>query len=330
MNLLTNRPKITVIGGGTGLPIILSALRSQRADVTAIVTVADDGGSSGVIRDYVNVVPPGDIRNCLTALSELSDLEKDVFQYRFDSEDQFFAGHAIGNLIIAALTEMKGNIFEAVNLLNEMMRISGHVYPVSNEPLTLYAAFEDGSVGVGESKIATFRKPIDHVYVKTSDGGNEAVAHEAVVQAIMDSDMVVLGPGSLYTSILPNLTIQNVAEAVRNTSAEVVYICNIMTQWGETEHFTDADHVRVLHKHLGENFIDTVLVNNEQVPDEWINPIENGEYLYQVATDFSALRDQGCRVISSDFLHLSERGVCHDGDKVVEELYRLLYSAKVD
>ncbi|WP_025730322.1 gluconeogenesis factor YvcK family protein [Atopobacter phocae] len=323
-----SQTKIAVIGGGTGLPVLLRALRKTHADVTAIVTVADDGGSSGVIRDYVNVVPPGDIRNCLTALSDLPDLEKDIFQYRFDSDDQFFAGHAIGNLIIAALTEMKGNIFDAVVLLNDMMRINGRVYPASEEPLTLYAQFKDGTLGVGESKIATHRKPIEYVYVKTSDTQEEAVANPQVIQVIMESDMIVLGPGSLYTSILPNVMIGNLGQALCETEAEIVYICNIMTQWGETEHFTDADHVRVLHRHLKQPFIDTVLVNNEPVPETHINPIENGEYLYQVGDDFEGLRAEGCRVISADFLDVTDKGVFHDGEKVVDELHRIISRAK--
>lgn len=326
-NHLRKRPRVTVIGGGTGIPVILKQLK-QVADVTAIVTVADDGGSSGIIRDYINVVPPGDIRNCLTALSELDHLMKDIFQYRFDSEDQFFAGHAIGNLIIAALTEMKGNIFEAVLLLNKMMKINGHVFPAADDPLTLFAEFKDGSIGEGESKIATFHKPIKRVWVKDRQNNSDPVANDDVIKAIMASDMVVLGPGSLYTSILPNLMISNLGKAVCETSAEVVYICNIMTQWGETEHFTDADHVRVLHEHLGQKFIDTVLVNTETVPDAYINPVENGEYLYQVTYEFEGLRQEGCRVISADFLDINNGGVYHDGQKVIDELMRIIQSAK--
>ena len=155
------RPKIVVLGGGTGLPVILKNLKAQSADITAIVTVADDGGSSGTIRDYVNVVPPGDIRNVLVSLSDLPKLQEEIFQYRFDSDDHFLAGHAIGNLIIAAITEMKGNVFEAIQLLAEMMRVDGQVYPASEEPLILHAEFEDGTVGFLENlKLPTTVKPL--------------------------------------------------------------------------------------------------------------------------------------------------------------------------
>lgn len=329
-------PKITVIGGGTGLPVLLRNLRKRDADVTAVVTVADDGGSSGIIRDYMNVVPPGDIRNCMIALSPMNALQKEIFQYRFNSDDQFFAGHAIGNLIIAALTEMRGNIFDAIRLLSRMMVVEGHVYPAAEEPLLLRAEFQDGTIVDGESKLVKYRKKIKRVSVHCYDENRELdesrtpTAAREVINAIMEADMVVLGPGSLYTSILPNLMISDIGRAVCETKAEVVYICNIMTQRGETEHFTDADHVRVLHDHLGTKFIDTVLVNTEAVPEEYLNQQKNEEYLYQVKYDFQGLRDEGCRVVSSDFIKLREKGVYHDGEKVIDELFRLLQSARIE
>lgn len=322
------RPKIVVLGGGTGLPVILKNLKAQSAEITAIVTVADDGGSSGTIRDYVNVVPPGDIRNVLVSLSDLPRLQEEIFQYRFDSDDHFLAGHAIGNLIIAAITEMKGNVFEAIQLLAEMMRVDGQVYPASEEPLILHAEFEDGTMVSGESKIAHDRKIIDRVYVTPTDNNHAAKAARQVIDAILEADMVVLGPGSLFTSILPNLMIQDLGEAVVNTKAEVVYICNIMTQLGETENFSDADHIKVLHKHLGHQFIDTILVNTEHVPEDYMDKERYDEYLVQVTHDFEGLRNENCRVISADFLKLRDQGVFHDGEKVVEELLRLVFGAK--
>ena len=191
------RPKIVVIGGGTGLPVILNALKEQNADITAIVTVADDGGSSGAIRDYINVVPPGDIRNVLVSLSDLPQEEKDIFQYRFNSSDSFFAGHAIGNLIIAALDEMQGNIFDAVQSLSRMMRIDGRIFPASNEPLTLNAEFVDGTTESGETEITSKDKRIKRVWVTDTDSDEEPKAVLPVLAAIMQADAVVLGPGSL-------------------------------------------------------------------------------------------------------------------------------------
>ena len=324
---MLHKPKIVVIGGGTGLPVVLRGLRDQGADVTAVVTVADDGGSSGILRNYINVVPPGDIRNVLVALSELPDLELDIFQYRFKSSDQFFAGHAIGNLIISALSEMKGGIFTAVQELSEMMKINGHIYPVANEPLTLNAEFTDGTKLSGESEITAAHKQIKRVWVTPSadNDGHPARPVSEVLTAIKNADQIVIGPGSLFTSILPNLMISEVGQAVCESKAEVIYICNIMTQKGETDNFTDADHVRVLNQHLGKNFIDTVLVNIQPVPANYLDFQEWNEISQPVKHDFRGLRAQGCRVISSNFLRLKDNGAFHDRDKVVAELMNRLH-----
>ena len=319
------KPKIVVVGGGTGLPVILKSLRNQGADITAIVTVADDGGSSGEIRESIAMAPPGDLRNVLVSLSDMPQFYEDIFQYRFKKEDQFLANHTIGNLIIAAVAEMRGSTYEAIQLLARMMHVDGHIYPSSETPLTLHAVFKDGTTAIGESKIAIDRKTIDHVYVRNTTDDKEAKAARKVVSAIMEADMVVLGPGSLFTSILPNLVIPEIGEAIVQTEAEVVYICNIMTQKGETEHFSDADHIRVLHEHLKQPFIDTVLVNTERVPEGYMDPEIYDEYLVQVAHDFNGLRNEGCRVVSTDFLELKNGGVFHDGEKVVEELLSLIH-----
>ncbi|MHA3224576.1 gluconeogenesis factor YvcK family protein [Globicatella sulfidifaciens] len=321
--------KVAVIGGGTGLPVILKGLKHLNACVSAVVTVADDGGSSGVIRDYINVVPPGDIRNCMVALSESDPLLLDVFQYRFDSEDAFLAGHAIGNLIIAALKEMNGSLDKSLEILSEFMKVKGKILPAAQEPLVLNALFEDGTIAVGESQIAKHRKKIKEVSVTTRLGDEAKVASPKVVEAIMEADMIVLGPGSLYTSILPNLMIDEIGEAIRNTPAEVVYICNIMTQLGETESFTDANHVEVLNQHLGGHYIDTVLVNIAEVPEDYILNQPNEEYLLQVKHDFMGLRSQGVRVISNNFLSMKNGGAYHDTELVVEELAHLLDTHKL-
>ncbi|CAI3429129.1 gluconeogenesis factor YvcK family protein [Enterococcus cecorum] len=323
------KPKVVVMGGGTGLPVILKSLRNQGVDITAIVTVADDGGSSGVLRDSVKtMVPPGDLRNVLVALSDMPRLYSDIFQYRFNKGDKFLANHALGNLIIAAIAEMRGSTYEAIRILNKMMHVEGNVYPSSEEPLVLHAEFMDGSTAVGESKIALERKTIRHVHVSRQDSDETPKASRNVVKAIIEADMIVLGPGSLFTSILPNLMIPEISEAMLKTKAEVVYICNIMTQKGETEHFTDAQHVKVLHRHLKTPFVDTVLVNIEHVPEDYMDVEKYDEYLVQVTHDFNGLREEGCRVVSSDFLELRDGGVFHDGEKVVNELLRIVYGVR--
>lgn len=323
----SRRPKVVVIGGGTGLPVVLNALKEKNADITAIVTVSDDGGSSGSIRNFINVVPPGDIRNVLVSLSEISQEEKDVFQYRFDSSDSFFSGHAIGNLIIAALNEMHGNIFDAVQSLSTMMRVDGHVFPASNEPLTLNAEFVDGSIQDGEKEITDKDKRIKRVWVTDTNSKSEPQAVPPVLEAIKNADAVVLGPGSLFTSILPNLMIPNLGDAVKKTNAEVIYICNIMTQLGETDHFSDCDHVRVINAHLGGYYINTTLVNGAKIDMSKFNPKDYDAYLEPVKNDFKGLREQGCRVITDDFIDQHSGLVFHDGKKVAEEIINLAYAA---
>lgn len=321
------RPKVVVIGGGTGLPVILSALKERNADITAIVTVADDGGSSGAIRNYINVVPPGDIRNVLVSLSDLPKLELDVFQYRFNGDDSFFSGHAIGNLIIAALNEMQDNIFDAVQVLSKMMQVDGRVFPASNEPLTLNAEFMDGTTASGETNISGVDKKIKHVWVTDADGEHKPEAVLPVLAAIMQADVVVFGPGSLFTSILPNLMIENLGDAIRQTKAEVIYICNIMTQKGETEGMTDAEHVRIINEHLGGHYVDTVLVNSQPVPMDTFNPADYDEYLLPVKRDFEGLRAMGCRVISDNFINMQGKNVYHNGPKVAEEILNLAFQS---
>ncbi|MBY5009191.1 YvcK family protein [Streptococcus suis] len=318
------KPKITVIGGGTGIPVILKSLRAKDADITAIVTVADDGGSSGEIRQALQVTPPGDLRNVLLAMSDMPKLYEKIFQYRFAESDGPLAGHPLGNLIIAGISEMQGSTYDAMRLLTRFFHTTGRIYPSSETPLTLHAVFTDGTEVVGESNIANYKGMIGHVYVTNTYNDEEPKASRQVVQSIMDSDLVVLGPGSLYTSILPNIMIPDIGKALCETEAQVVYICNIMTQRGETESFTDANHVSVLNAHLASQFVDTVLVNIEPVPQEYMNTHDFDEYLVQVKHDFRGLQDQGCRIISSNFLKLENGGAFHDGDLVVEELFNIL------
>ena len=318
------KPKITVIGGGTGIPVILKSLRDKDVEITAIVTVADDGGSSGEIRQALQVTPPGDLRNVLLAMSDMPKLYEQIFQYRFADSDGPLAGHPLGNLIIAGISEMQGSTYNAMRLVTRFFHTTGRSYPSSEQALTLHAIFTDGTEVAGESKISKHNGMIDHVYVTNSYNDDEPKASRQVVETIMESDMIVLGPGSLFTSILPNLMISDIGKALKETKAEVTYVCNIMTQRGETEFFSDADHVAVLNAHLAEQFIDTVLVNIEPVPQEYMNSNQFDEYLVQVKHDFAGLQKQANRVISSNFLRLKNGGAFHDGDLVVEELLKIL------
>lgn len=318
------KPRITVIGGGTGIPVILDSLRHKDVDITAIVTVADDGGSSGELRSAMQLTPPGDLRNVLVAMSDMPKFYEQIFQYRFNESDGALAGHPLGNIIIAGISEMQGSTYNAMQILSKFFHTTGKIYPASEAALTLHAVFKDGHEVVGESKIADYQGMIDHVFVTNSYNDEEPKASRKVVDSIMTSDMIVLGPGSLFTSILPNLVIPEIKEALLATKAEIAYVCNIMTQYGETEHFTDSDHVAVLNRHLGQNAIDTVLVNIQPVPQTYMANNQFDQDLVQVEHDFKGLSQQVKRVISSDFLRLEKGGAFHHGDLVVEELMNLL------
>ena len=244
------KPKITVIGGGTGIPVILNSLREKDVEIAAIVTVADDGGSSGELRkNFQQLTPPGDLRNVLVAMSDMPKFYEKVFQYRFSEDAGAFAGHPLGNIIIAGLSEMQGSTYNAMQLLSKFFHTTGKIYPSSDHPLTLHAVFKDGSEVAGESHIADHPGMIDHVYVTNTLDDEKPQASRRVVNTILESDMIVLGPGSLFTSILPNIVIEEIGHALLETKAEIAYVCNIMTQRGETEHFSDSDHVAVLHRH---------------------------------------------------------------------------------
>ncbi|HEP1408505.1 TPA: YvcK family protein [Streptococcus pyogenes] len=321
-------PKMTVIGGGTGISIILKSLRNEAVDITAVVTVADDGGSSGELRNAMQLAPPGDLRNVLLAMSDMPKFYEQVFQYRFNESDGALAGHPLGNLIIAGISEMQGSTYNAIQILTKFFHITGKIYPSSEQALTLHAVFKDGHEVAGESSIAKYQGMIDHVYVTNTYNDQKPQASRKVVEAILESNMIVLGPGSLFTSILPNLVIPEIKEALRQTKAEVVYICNIMTQYGETEQFSDADHVAVLNQHLGRDLIDTVLVNVAKVPQAYMNSNKFDEYLVQVDHDFAGLCRAAKRVISSYFLRLENGGAFHDGNLVVEELMNLVRIVK--
>ncbi|MCL0330275.1 gluconeogenesis factor YvcK family protein [Apilactobacillus xinyiensis] len=321
---LESMPKVVVIGGGTGLPVILDKLKNEPVDITAVVTVADDGGSSGKLRECAGAVPPGDIRNVLVALSKLPKAQLDIFQHRFSSSDGFLAGHPLGNLIITAISEKYGGISEAVATLSTLMHIKGHVFPASNDTLTLSASFTDGTRVSGESEITHANKLIKNLHLSVKNSDKIPMANSNVIDAILNADQILLGPGSVFTSILPNLMIPNLKAAVLKSRAKVVYICNIMTQKGETDGLTDAEHVKILNEYLGAQVIDVVLVNQTEVPDMYIDKKKWDEISQPVEHDAKGLELQNCDCILDNFLKLENSGAFHDGEKVTQKLMHIL------
>ena len=254
-------PKVVAIGGGTGQSVLLRGLRLHTDNLTAIITVADDGGSSGILRRELGVLPPGDFRNCLVALSEDESLLADLFQYRFD-EGSGLKGHSFGNLFIVAMTNVTKSFDQALVESSRVLAVRGGVLPSTSADLRLSASFSDGSVVRGESSITNHGGQIEKLMIEPAS----APAHPLAVQAIEEADIIVIGPGSLYTSILPNILVRGITAALKRTDATVIYVCNVATQVGETDSYSVRDHVMALQRHTFDTIADCVLANSDPLP----------------------------------------------------------------
>jgi len=310
--------KIAVIGGGTGLASLLRGLKKFPIDITAIVTVADDGSSSGSLREELDMPPPGDIRNVLVALSEAEPLVNDLFQYRFE-EGNGLVGHPIGNLLLAAMNKITDNFATAVENLSDVLNVRGRILPVCNEALCLCAEYEDGATVIGESNIPNDGKKIKRVYYE-----EPCQALESAVIAVKEADLVVLAPGSLYTSIIPNLLFSEMKKAIEETRAKFVYCCNIMSQPGETTDFTVSEHIKSIEDHVGFHFVDSVLVNDGEIEADVIKKYVN-ENSNIVEIDHNILDEMGINIIQSRMVDYNEaKEVRHDSRKVAAVIFSLL------
>ena len=256
-------PKIVAIGGGTGLSTMLRGLKKYTKNLTAVVTVADDGGGSGMLRREMGMLPPGDIRHCMESLANVEPIMEQLLTYRF--REGSLSGQCFGNLLLAALNGVTGSFEEAVAQMSQVLAITGRVLPVTSSDVQLEAVFENGSRVVGESRIFYFKKEQDCRIARVALIPERPKALDAALQAIRQADLILLGPGSLYTSIIPNLLVDGVVEEICRAKALKMYICNIMTQEGETEDYTAADHIAALLEHGAPGMIDLCLANSEQV-----------------------------------------------------------------
>lgn len=311
------RPRIVVMGGGTGLSVMLRGLKEKPLDITAIVTVADDGGSSGILRSELQMPPPGDIRNVITALADVEPLLSEMLSYRF-SNGSGLAGHSLGNLILAGMTDITGDFVTAVRELSKVLAVRGQVLPAADVAVTLHAEMEDGSIVSGESKIPEAGKRIKRVFL---DPANVEPLSEAV-EAISQADAILIGPGSLYTSILPNLLVPKLAEAVCASEAIKIFICNVMTQPGETDNYTVSDHLKAVYDHIGTQLFDYVIVNNGEIPIQVQDKYaEKGAKPVQL--DWDEVTGHGYKVIA-DTLVLFRTYLRHDADKLSQHIYQLV------
>jgi len=312
------QPRIVVIGGGTGLPVLLRGLKQYPVDITAIVTVADDGGSSGRLREDLHIPPPGDIRNVLASLSDVEPLVEEMFQHRFKTSNEL-SGHSLGNLILAAMTSITGNFVHAIQEMSKILNVHGKVLPAANQSVVLHAEMEDGTIVSGESKIPYSGKRIKKVFMTPE---NIRPLPETI-QAIRQADLIIIGPGSLYTSILPNLLVPKIGDELCRSHAKKVYICNLMTQAGETHGFSASDHVKALYDHMSCAFINTILVNNEEIPQD-IQLRYNEELADPVVYDLPRLFELGLEVVHADIAYQENGALRHDPKKVAKILYNLL------
>ena len=263
-------PRIAAIGGGHGLSAMLRGLKRYTKHITAIVTVADDGGGSGMLREDLGMLPPGDIRNCIMALANTEPTMERLLNYRFTEGS--LSGQSFGNLFLAAMNGISGSFDEAVQRMGEVLAITGSVLPVTNQNVYLEAEFDNGSRTLGESKIFYAKKINDCRIRQVRLVPEHPQALQDSIDAIRQADIIVIGPGSLYTSIIPNILVDGISEAIRSSGAVREYILNIMTQDGETDGYTGEDHVRALLEHAGGDVIDVCIANNAPVPEKWLAP----------------------------------------------------------
>lgn len=311
------RLKIVALGGGTGLSTILRGLKEFQVDLTAVVTVADDGGSSGRLRNDFAMPPPGDIRNCLVALADTEPLLERLLQYRFQAGEGL-EGHSFGNLFLAAMTHIMGDFESAIRETSRVLAVRGKVLPAVKEDVRLRAYLTDGTVVEGESQIPEAGGKIEKL---------ELVPHNLeplpdVLKAIESADAIVVGPGSLYTSILPNLLVPGMVDAIEKSHAQKIYVCNVMTQPGETDDLSASSHVKAIYRHFDKRLFDYVLVNAAPLPEEALAKYQS-QMSYPVRVDIEELNRLELKVIARDFVHYATYAR-HDSRKVAEQIVSLM------
>ena len=319
---LTHGPAITVVGGGTGLSTLLRGMKYITNNCTAVVTSADDGGSSGRLRKELGIIPPGDLRNCLTALADREPLMERLMQYRFKG-DSPLAGHCFGNLFIAAMAEAEGGMEEGLNATSQILKVRGRVIPSTLEDIQLQAEMSDGTIVFGESKIPEARKRIKKMLMKPAN----ASASKGAVDAILKSDVLIFGPGSLYTSVIPNLIVEEIREAILKSDAVKIYVCNVMTQPGETDGYGAFEHVRALIDHMGHQFLDYVIVNDQKITTEQLKQYY-AEGSMPVTPDIEKIRKLGITVVPASLISKDDL-VRHEPRKLARALIMLIYRLRL-
>ena len=313
---LNKGAKVVAIGGGTGLSMLLRGIKKYTSNITAIVTVGDDGGSSGRLREEMGILPPGDIRNCIAALGDDEDLITELFQYRFKNGEGL-EGHSFGNLFLTALCSITGNMVKAIKESANVLNIRGVVLPATLDDMKLGATFEDGRIVHGESSIPEVNGQIKQLFTEPAN----CQALPEAIAAIGEADLIILGPGSLYTSVIPNLLVNGIVEAILKAKAKKIYVCNIMTQPGETTDYTVASHVNALLKHAkGKKIIDAVLVNNSLPENISEGYAKSGSI--PVRLDMENIAPIGIEIVSQKLIQENKQGlVRHSSNRVARAIH---------
>lgn len=321
--MLSKGPKIVAIGGGTGLSILLRGLKEYTSNITAIVTVADDGGGSGILREDLGMLPPGDIRSCILALANTEPTMEKILQYRF--KEGSLKGQNFGNLFIAAMNEIYGSFELAIKETSNVLAVTGKVLPMTLDDVTLYAVLENGDIVAGESNIPLKNKEalskIDRIYMKPEITYPLAEA----VEAVKEADIIVLGPGSLYTSVIPNLLVNDMSDYICESNATKVYIPNVMTQPGETDDYTVFDHVEAILKHGCKDLLDYIIVNVEKIPEETLEKYKEDGSKPVILTeeDEKKLKKLNIKVIKDNLIEVKKDYIRHDSLKASEIIFNL-------
>ena len=320
---LNDKPKLVTIGGGTGMSILLRGIKKYTPNITAIVTVADDGGSSGVLREDLGMLAPGDIRSCLLALANTEPTMEKLLQYRFNNGS--LKNHNFGNLFIAAMVGIYGSFEKAVQETSNVLAITGKVYPMTLENVQLNAELENGNLVQGESRIpeevVRCGSRIKRIYM------NPKITNplEETITAINDADLIVLGPGSLYTSVIPNLLVNNIVDKIYKACAPKVYISNVMTQPGETDGFGVLEHVRAILNHSRVDLLDYVIANTEEIPKDTLNNYitDGSRPVVLNDNDRDILKEMGIRLVEDRLIDIKKNYIRHDNDHLSQLLMRL-------
>ncbi len=315
-------PNIAVIGGGTGLSTMLRGLKTHCCNITAIVTVADDGGGSGVLREDLGMLPPGDVRNCILALSNTEPILGELLNYRF--KDGRLKGQNFGNLFLAAMNGISINFQDAVQNMSSVLSVAGKVLPVTLDSVELEAELENGVVVRGESNIPKEAISQGSAIKDLRIIPKEAEAVEDAILAIREADAIVLGPGSLYTSIIPNLLVEEIGKEVQKSKAKKIYVCNVMTQPGETTNFNVSDHIKEIYKYCGENSIDYVIANVGKIDDVLIKRYYNEKNSKLVALDREEVEALNVKIIEGDLVNVRYNYIRHDANNLSELIMKTI------